>query len=174
MASLEELTPEQRQALNLGELAKKLVQTPETSAAMKRLLMKGDPKVRFPEIELEDKVGAVREETDGRIKELEQKLAKQEAERRLEKLHSKVHEAGLELKPVVELMEKHGLSPTDEGYDIAIEVLRSRAATVSEPTADFTPFELPNIKEMWDDPVKWREKEGYKALKEFRGGKLVQ
>jgi hypothetical protein len=29
------------------------------------------------------------------------------------------------------------------------------------------PFHVPDSKEMWKDPVKWREAEGYKVLNEL-------
>lgn len=173
-ASLEDLTPEQRQDLNLGKLTKQLLQNPETAEHAQRLLMKGDPKLRFPEVTLKDSLGKVREETAEEIKDLRAKLQAQEAERRLEKLHAKVSSAGLELKPVVELMEKHGLAPTEGNYDMAIEVLQSRAALAEPTTAELTPLQVPNIKEMWADPVKWRETEAVKVMKELRGNGRVQ
>jgi hypothetical protein len=174
MAGLEDLTPEQRQELNLGRLTKQLLANPETAETVQRLLPKADPKLRFPEVEIKDNLAKVREETNDRVKALEEELRKSKAEARLEKLHGRVREAGLELKPVVELMEKHGLAPTEENYDMAIEVLRSRTQ-VAEPTSSgIQPLEMPNIKEMWADPVKWRENEAAKVLKEMRGGKLIQ
>lgn len=174
MANLEDLTPEQRQELNLGRLTKQLLANPETAESVQRLLPKADPKLRFPEVELKDSLAKVREETSERVKELEAKLAKQEAEHRLAKLHGRVRDAGLELKPVVELMEKHGLAPTEENYDMAIEVLRSRTQLAEPSSADIKPFEMPNTKEMWDDPVQWRTKEAEKVLREIRGGKVFQ
>ncbi len=123
---------------------------------------------------MKDSVAKVREETSERVKELEARLQKSEAERRLEKLHGKVRDAGLELKPVVELMEKHGLAPTDDNYTMAIEVLQSRAQLAEPSSADIKPFEMPSVKEMWDDPVNWRANEAAKVLKEIRGGKLIQ
>ncbi len=57
---------------------------------------------------------------------------------------------------------------------MAIEVLQSRAQLAEPSSADIKPFEMPNVKEMWDDPVKWREQEAAKVLKEIRGGKLIQ
>lgn len=174
MASLEDLTPEQKQELNLGKLTKQLLQNPETAENAQRLLMKGDPKLRFPEVTLKDSLGKVREETAEEIKELRQKLAAQEAERKQEKLHAKVTAAGLELKPVVELMEKHGLASTEANYDMAIEVLQTRAALAEPTSSGVTPMEMPNIKEMWSDPVKWREQEAAKVMKELRGNGRVQ
>jgi len=174
MASLEDLTPEQKQALNLGTLTKQLLQNPETAEAAQRLLMKGDAKLRFPEVTLKDTLSKVREETAEETKALRAEVKRLEAERKLEKLHAKVADAGLELKPVVDLMEKHGLAPTDENYTMAIEVLRNRAALAEPTPSDLKPLEAPNIKEMWADPVKWREQEAAKVIREMRGNGRVQ
>ena len=171
--SLEDLSPEQKQALALGDLAKKLVANPETGAQMKRLLMKGDPKIRFPEVELEDTIAKAQEKTSERVKELEAKLAQQEAERRQEKLHSKVKEAGLELEPVLKLMEKHGLASTPENYDLAIKVLRQDAQVAEPTTSALAPLEMPDTKEMWADPIGWRLKKGAEIQREFREGKIT-
>lgn len=169
MASLEDLTVEQRADLNLGKLTKQLLQNPETAETAQRLLMKGDSKLRFPEVTLKDSLAQVEEKTTERTKALENEVRQLKAEQKLEKLHAKVTDAGLELKPVVELMEKHGLAPTDENYTMAIEVLRSRAALAEPTPSDLTPLQMPNIKEMWQDPVKWREQEAMKVMREIRG-----
>jgi hypothetical protein len=173
MAGLEDLTPEQRQALNLGKLTRQLLDNPETAETIQRLLPKADPKLRFPEIELKDSVAKVREDTNERVKVLEDQLKQEKAARYLEKLHGKVREANLELQPVVALMEKHGLAPTEENYDLAIKVLRQDAQLAEPSGADIKPLEMPNTKEMWDDPGKWARDEAAKVLKEIRGGKLI-
>jgi hypothetical protein len=172
-ASLEDLSPEQKQELNLGRLTKQLLQNPETAETAQRLLMKGDSKLRFPEVTLKDSLSKVREETAEETKELREQVKRLEAERKLEKLHAKVTTAGLELKPVVDLMEKHGLAPTEANYDMAIEVLQTRAA-LAEPTTSsgVQPLEMPNIKEMWQDPVQWREREAEKVMREMRGARV--
>lgn len=172
--SLEDLTPEQKQDLNLGKLTKQLLQNPETAENAQRLLMKGDPKLRFPEVTLKDSLSRVSEESAEQTKELRAQIQRMEAQRVLEKLHARVSDAGLEIKPVVELMEKHGLAPTEGNYDMAIEVLRNRAALAEPTTAELTPLQMPNIKEMWQDPVKWREQEAAKVIKEMRGNGRVQ
>lgn len=174
MASLEDLTPEQKQDLNLGKLTKQLLQNPETAENAQRLLMKGDPKLRFPEVTLKDSLAQVEEKSSERTRALEQEVKELKAQQKLEKLHAKVSDAGLDLKPVVELMEKHGLAPTEGNYDMAIEVLRNRAALAEPTPSDLTPLQMPNIKEMWQDPVKWREQEAAKVIKEMRGNGRVQ
>ena len=174
MASLEDLTPEQRQELNLGKLAKQLLGNPETAEATQRLLMKGDTKLRFPEVELKDQLAKIKEDTHSKTAALEDELKKLRAENKQKDLHAKVSGAGLEVKDVVALLEKHGMPSTDENYDMAIEVLRSRAALAEPTTSDITPFKIPDTKEMWADPVKWREQEAAKVIKDIRGSGRFQ
>lgn len=171
--SLEGLTAEQRQALNLGNLTRQLLANPETRESAQRLLNKADAKLSFPELALKDEVAKIREATGEEQKAMKLELARLRAEREQEKLHAKVREAGLDLKPVVELMEKHGLAPTEANYDMAIEVLRSRAALAEPTPADVTPVKPPEVKEMWEDPVKWREREATKVLREIKGSRAA-
>jgi hypothetical protein len=167
MASLEDLSPEQKQAINLGNLAKQLLANPETRESAQRLLKKGDAKLTFPELEIKDSVARVREEADEKVKVLAAKVQKIEAERALEVLHAKVRDAGLELEAVIKLMETHGLAPTAPNYDLAIRVLRQDAA-LAEPTSDsLRPADIPNFKEMLADPIGWRTREAEKIQREF-------
>ncbi len=172
--SLEDLTAEQRQELSLGKLTRQLLGNPETAEAAQRLLMKGDTKLRFPEVELKDSLAKIREEQREKTAALEDEVKRLRAEGKQKDLHAKVSAAGLEVKDVVSLLEKHGMPSTDENYDLAIDVLRSRAALAEPTTSDITPFKMPDTKEMWSDPVKWREQEAAKVMKEIRGSGRFQ
>lgn len=166
-ASLENLTPDQRAELSLGKLTRQLLTNPETRESAAKLLKKGDANLHFPDIEAKDELRKVQEKADEKINGLEQKLRERDAREILEKQHARIREAGLDVKAVTELMEKHGIAPTEEGYGIVIELIQSRAALAEPTTEGVTPFRVPNIKEMWNDPVKWREEEGYKVLNEL-------
>jgi hypothetical protein len=169
-SSLEKLTVEQRQDLSLARLTKQLLSNPETRGQVQRLLTKADSNLKFPELVLQDEIAKVREEATERAKSAEEEARKLRAELKQKDLHAKVSAAGLELKPVVDLMEKHGLAPTDENYDMAIEVLTSRQSLeLAESTPDFLPAETPETKDMWKDPEKWRTSQAEKVLREFRG-----
>ena len=166
-ASLENLTAEQRAELNLGKLTRQLLTNPETRENTARLLKKGDANLSFPDVDARDELRKVQEKADEKLSALETRMRERDARDALEKHHARIREAGLDVKAVNELMEKHGIAPTEEGYGIVMELLQSRAALAEPTTEQITPFRIPNVKEMWNDPVKWREEEGYKVLNEL-------
>lgn len=165
--SLENLTPEQRQELNLGRLARQLLTDPETREQTAKLLQKTDKTLRFPDVEAKDEARKAAEKQQERIAELEKRILDTEARNKLTQYHNKIREAGLDVKAVSELMDKHGLAPTDENYDFIIEHIQSKAQLAEPTTEQIQPFRVPDVKEMWNDPVRWREEQGYKVLNEL-------
>src|SRR6516162_2289527 len=166
-ASLENLSQEQRAELNIGRLTRQLLVDPDTREATAKLLQKKDSTLTFPDIAAKEEARKAQENANSRVAELEKRLLERDARENLARQHKRIEEAGLDVKMVNELMEKHGIPPTDEGYGIIIELVQQRQH-LAEPTPEqFAPFKIPNLKEMWNDPVKWREAEGYKVLNEL-------
>jgi hypothetical protein len=165
--SLENLTAEQRAELNIGRLTRQLLTDPETREQAAKLLQKADKTLQFPDVAAKEEARKIREASDEKISALEQRLKERDAREALTKQHDRVREAGLDVKMVTELMEKHGIPPTEDGYDLVMELVQKRAQ-LAEPTPEqFAPLQRPDIKEMWNDPIKWREAEGYKILNEL-------
>jgi phosphoribosyl-ATP pyrophosphohydrolase len=169
--SLENLSPEQRADLNLARLTRQLLSQPDTRGEVQRLLSKADPKLNFPEQHMEERITKVREESLERVKAIEEDNRKLRAELKQEKLHAKVTAAGLEVKDVVGLLEKHGMPSTDENYDMAIEVLRGRAALAEPTPSQYDTYRPPAeiTKEIWADPKGFAVREAHKVIDEMRG-----
>jgi hypothetical protein len=167
-ASLENLTPEQRRDLNLGRLTAQLLTNPETREQAARILQKADSTLQFPDIAAKDEARKAEEKAAAKVAELEKKLLERDAREALARQHQRIKDAGLDVKLVNELMEKHGIPSTDEGYDLVMELLQSRSQLAESTPEILQPMVKPNIKEMWNDPVAWREKVGYEVLNELR------
>ena len=166
-ASLENLTTEQRSELAAGKLFRQLLSDPQTRERAARLAQEKDKNLHFPDIEAKDVAAKEREKSQEAISGLEKKLLERDARDALAKQHQRIKDAGLDVKMVTELMEKHGIPPTEDGYGIIIELVQQRAQ-LAEPTPEtFAPYRIPDLKEMWNDPVKWREEQGYKVLNEL-------
>jgi hypothetical protein len=165
--SLENLTADQRAELNIGKLARQLLTNPETRESAAKLLQKADPNLQFPDIAAREEARKIKDEATAKVGELERKLLERDAREMLAKQHARITEAGLDVKAVNELMEKHGIPPTEDGYSIVMELLQSRASVAESTTELVQPMVKPDIKEMWQDPIAWREKEGYKVLNEL-------
>lgn len=165
--SLENLTPDQRAELNIGRLAKQLLMDPKYRESTAKLLQEKDPTLRFPDVDAKEEARKAAEKQNEQIADLKKALMERDAKDKLREYHKKIRDAGLDVKLVTEMMDKHGLAPTDENYDFIIEHIQAKAS-VAEPTSEgIQPFRIPNIKEMWNDPVKWREEQGTKVLQEL-------
>lgn len=165
--SLENLTAEQRAELNIGKLTRQLLTDPSTREATAKLLQQVDKGLKFPDIDARDEARKATEKSEAKIAELAQALKERDARDALAKQHSRIKEAGLDIKMVEELMEKHGIPSTEDGYGIVMELVQSRAQLAEPSPEALEPFKVPDIKEMWQDPVRWREKEGYRVLNEL-------
>lgn len=173
--SLESLTPEERQTLALGQLARKLVANPDTASTTKRLLMKGDPAIRFPEVELDDRLSSFQEKEAEKRAALEEEVRRLKAEAFQKKLHDMVRDAGHDPAEVITFLEKHGMPSTEENYNLALDVLSNRAADAAalaeSVPGTFTPQQTVDTAEMWKDPVAWRQKQAAAVLTELGVGR---
>lgn len=165
--SLENLTSEQRAELNIGKLTRQLLTNPDTREQAAKLLQKADSTLQFPDIAAKDEARKIKDAAEDRIKELEKRILERDAREALSKQHQRIRDAGLDVKMVTELMEKHGIAPTDDGYGLIMELVQKRAQLAEPTTEMIQPMARPDIKEMWNDPVKWREEQGYKVLNEL-------
>lgn len=165
--SLEDLSPEDRARINLGKLVHEMMNDPALGEKTKRLLKQKKPDLHFPELEQAEALAKVKEEADAKLQAMRDEILKNRAKTALEAEDAKIQEAGLDVKAVREFMEKKGITDTDT----VIELFQSRAALAEPSTPQFQPVKVPNLKEMWDNPVQWREKEGMAVLSELRGRK---
>jgi hypothetical protein len=169
--SLENLTSDQRAELNIGRLTRKLLTDPETREDTAKLLKKADSNLQFPDITAKEEARKALDKQREDIAELERKLLERDARDAISKQHQRIKDAGLDVKMVTELMEKHGIPPTEDGYGIVMELVQSRQQLAEPTTEQLQPFRIPDVKEMWNDPVKWREEQGYKVLNEMIAGR---
>jgi hypothetical protein len=167
---LEDLSAEDRARINLGKLVHEMMNDPNLAEQTKRLLKQKKPELNFPELDQAEALRKVQEESEKRVQALKDEIRTNQAKAALQAEESKIEEAGLEVKAVREFMEKRGI--TD--IDVVIELFQSRAALAEPSTPQFQPLKVPNLKEMWENPVAWREKEGYAIQQELRGRKPIR
>lgn len=170
MATFEELTEAQKDAL--AKAGHKLFHNPEVSPDAKRLLMKADKSVRFPEIETSDQIGSELKKRDDKINELSQTLMQNEARRRLEEQRAAAIARGLDPAEVEKAITERGIG----SWDTAMEFveLTHRAATPT-PAAYDTPADvLPTGKEFWDNPQKATREMAHKAVDELKARRQTQ
>jgi len=168
MASFAQLTDEQR--ANLARVAHKMFHNPDVSREAKRLLMKADPTVKFPEIETEDLVEKKTESMQKKIDELQQQQIEANARTELARKHDLARARGLDPAEV----EKNFMEKKIYDWDVAMqftEMLHQSAA----PTPDAingggNSTQMPteaDEKELWADPAKWASKQAHAAIDEL-------
>lgn len=160
--SLENLTAEERQALELGRI---LLSDPSASKDARRLVKKLKPELRFADLDLEDQLRAQQEANDKRWSDEQERQRKEKFERDRAAAHSRLRERNLDPTAVEKLMTDMGIA----SYDAAAEILESRAA-LAEPSPDnVTPMSMPDNKALWKDPVGWARKQAFEAINEVKG-----
>lgn len=159
--SLEDLTPAQRAHLALGA---SLMGNPETADDARRLLRKADPKFRAPDLEIQDRLDKEREERKAENKALEEKLDQDKRDRWYAEQQKKVAAAGLDMTALEKTMTERKIAD----YDTAIEFMQSKQS-VAAPTFDsVAPMQMPDSKELWQDPKKTASKIAHEMISEFR------
>ena len=162
MAGFEDLSDAQK--LALAQAAHKLFQNPEVNKDAKRLLMKADPSVKFPEIETQDQFQSELTKRDDKIKELSDKQMEVAAQHRREAMHEQARERGLKPEDVEDAIVKKGIA----NWDTAMEYVElSQRAAPSTPASFESNLETPGAKEMWKDPKKWAREQAHAAIDEI-------
>jgi hypothetical protein len=172
MPSFEELSDEQR--AQLSRVGFQLFHNPEVSKEAKRLLMKANPKVRFPEIEAEETVNTAMKSRDEKIAEMEGKLLEQEMNRRLEEKRATARERGLDPADIEALIVERGKQNRVIDWESAMELLeyQKQSAAATPVGNTWKPAnQLPGVKEMLEsaDPARLASENAHKIIDELRG-----
>ena len=161
MASLEEMTPEQRDANAL----RRLFNHPELGIKAKRLYKELDPKANFPDLDIDDRITAATKSQAEKIEALEQQAREGEVLRRREVNHAMIRAAGLDVEQVEKVM-------TDEKilkYETAINYVKGQSALAPPSPQSVTPIRMPdNLKDIQKNPTAWARNEAFAAINELK------
>lgn len=158
MADLENLSEEERNRLAL--FANRLLSDPEASKDVRRIAKRLDPKFQAPDIDLDDRINAVREEESKKRQELEEKMMADQLERKREREHQKVRAAGEDPEYIEKIMTDQRIG----SYDTALRIAKLEKQTAM-PTA---PRDRANVlpsgddaKALWKNPRKWAQEQAH-------------
>lgn len=149
MPSFEDMSEEQR--TNLARAGFKLFHNPEISKDAKRLLMKADKSVRFPEIEAEEQTVTQLKERDDKIAALEARQIEADLERRLEAKRKQAEDVGVDPDEVEKIIVDAGKAGRVIDWESALELaqLRAQSAAATPSGDDFkVGNEMPGIADM--------------------------
>jgi hypothetical protein len=158
--SLEGLTPAQKEALALGMQAL-LNGDPQTATFTKKALMKIDPKLKFPELEIDERTQAGLEEIRKENQKLRDELKEKEFKGTIEAEHERVRARGYKVEEVQKLMTDRGIVKFDTAMDVLD--MEGRLAT---PTPDsMTSYDMPaEQKDIFSNPAKWARKTAHTLI----------
>jgi hypothetical protein len=172
MATFEELTDAQR--LALAKAGHKLLHNPEVAGDAKRLLMKTDKSLRFPEIETADAVDGQLKKRDEKIEALENKLVQNEAQQRLAEKKAAAAARGLDWDEIQKAITERGIGSVDTAMEFV--ELTHRAATPTPAAYDEPVDVLPaaSEKEFWANPQAATRKMAHQAIDELQQRRRAQ
>lgn len=155
MAGIEDLSPAELRAFRLGKL---LESNPEVRREALRLARKADPKLRIPELELEDRVDA---ERDARLKseeKLEHQLMEERVARRKSERDAQIVAAGFTVDEIEKIIVDEKCS-----YETAMKLAELMKST-AEPSAGEVRTGAPG------EPIELRPGEDFRKLGTNVGG----
>jgi hypothetical protein len=129
MAGLEDLTPEQLRAFNVGKLL--LESDPEIKRSTLRLAKKANPKLNIPEVDLEDRLDAQDADARKREQKLSDELMAERVARRQSERNRQIEAAGFVVADIEKII-------VDEkcGYETALKIAELQARTADPGPAD--------------------------------------
>jgi hypothetical protein len=173
MPSLEDLTDEQK--INLARAANQVMSNPETSREFKRLWQKANPKIKFPELEQEDRFANELKTRDEKIAQLEAQQMEEAAQRNRAIKHQEARARGLDPDEVEKLVVEKKVMDWNAAMDFT-EMQHSMAASTPS-SAESAMKPMTSIAELWNDPAGWARKETHKAIDDLHkrtgGGRRI-
>lgn len=169
--SLEDLSPAEQQQLRLGKLL--LESNPEIALDAKRLAKKADPRLRLPEVDLQDQIEGLKKNNQ----EMEQKLERQRIEDRVaareRAAKQQIEEAGFtpeEIEKIVKDEDLHGENAVRTAIKLA-NASRQSAEPGPMGVNYAGPLEIrgdPNLRKMSPgDLRRWSDKTGHDMINDF-------
>lgn len=160
--SLENYTEEQR--ATLAKSMDALLRNPEVSKDAKKLLKKVDPKLSFPELELDERIEKATEQGNERIKKLEDELNVERRNREYRDQLQAVREKGFEPTEVEKIMTEHKIAD----YSTAMKFMEMERSLAPPTPESLTPFTMPDeTKDIMKNPKQWANRKGMEALNEI-------
>jgi len=164
--SLEDMSEAERNS----EVLKRMMNHPELGNEAKRLWKKIEPKARFPELEIDDRVTAATKELQEKIDALEAKGLEERVRANREANHKMIREAGLDVEQVEKVMTDEKIAK----YETAINYLKGQHA-LAPPTPDsVTPIRMPDdLKDIQKNPAAWARAKAHEAINELKQRRTV-
>lgn len=170
--ALTDLSEEQKDK-TLEWLESNVLNHPEYGKEVKKILKKIEPKVNFPEVDLEEVVHAKTKEQEEKIDKFLAEQKDKENKAYWNEKKKKAIEEGLIKAEEVDDFHKWMLDEHLGNYERAARMWHDEKHAAAEPTnyQERTGVQLPNEEGLFANPVSWARNSAMKAINEIRRGK---
>jgi len=148
MAGLEDLTPDQLRAFNLGKL---LLENPEVALEAKRLAKKANPKLQIPEVDIEDRLAAQRTEFQTELERRDQSAMAERVAARKRERDRQIQEAGFTVEEIEKIIVDEKCS-----YETAMKIAELQQQLATPAAGDVIAGGVPNIPKEMRPEKAWR------------------
>jgi hypothetical protein len=139
---------------------------PEIQRATKRNLKKIDPKLNFPELDIEDTLEKRVQPLVEDNKKLREELQAKEWNAQVEKEHARGRQRGFVVDDVQKLMKEKGIVSFDTAMDM-LEMQQTLATPTPESLSGV--YEMPeDQKDIFKNPAQWARKQAHAIIDQMK------
>lgn len=169
--SLEDLTPAEQQQLRLGKLL--LESNPDIALDAKRLAKKADPRLRLPEVDLQDQIEQLKKENQEQVDKAERRRIEERVAAREMAAKKLIEDAGFSLEEIEKIVKEEGLHGEGAiGTALKLATLQRQSVEPGPMGANYAgPMEIrgdPNLRKMSvGDLRRWSSSTGHEMIDAF-------
>lgn len=162
--------PDEQKDQVLDWLENQVLNHPEYGKDIKRTLKKIEPRVNFPEIDLEERFDAKTKEQEEKLQKFLDTQRDKENKEYWEKKRSWAKSEGLISDEDQPEFEKWMIDEKLGNYERAAKMWHDEKVKAAEPTnySDVAGIQLPNEPGLFQNPIQWARNEGLKEIKALR------
>lgn len=166
MPSLEDMTPEQQeQAVKLFSFVNG---NPDVAKMIRKEAKKRNPNMQAPDLEVEEQMEALREETRKKLQDAEDERLAEIKTRQRERAHQMIRDAGFDPESIEKIMVDESIG----NYETAIKYARAQAQLAPATPEMASPFAMPDTKDLYTDRNKWARNAAFEAINELKQKRL--
>jgi len=173
MSEFDNLNEDQAKGM-LKWIDENVLKNPEHGLEIKRRIKKIEPRINFPDVDLEDRYDTKAKEQEEKIDKFLKEQQDKENKKFWEGERARAQDSGLVTPEEREEFEKWMVSEHLGNYQRAAKMWHDERHTAAEPTnyQDVTGIKIPNSPGLFENPVSFARNEALKVINEINREKL--
>jgi hypothetical protein len=158
-----QLTDEERE--KLAAFANHLLSDPKTRKQALKLAKERDPNFTHVELEIDDRMEAVRTENAQTIEKLQNDIQERDLASQRRAIEEKLSKDGFEIADVEKVMTENRIG----SYDTAVKFMQQERRLAAPSPASTTRMTLPtDVKDIMKNPTQWARDQAHKIIDEAK------